>query len=95
MTRARFDWFRLLAWVPAVTWVAMWSYVSRFEGWGRWGAAPLLLVPVVLSLPITIVGLLRLRSERAGAGVAPGTVASTAIAALPLVWLLWRFLITR
>lgn len=31
-------------------------YVNRFEGWGQWAAAPVLLVPIVLSLGMGITG---------------------------------------
>lgn len=31
-------------------------YVDRFEGWGRWAAAPVLLVPILLSLGMGIAG---------------------------------------
>jgi len=95
MTQGRLDWFRLAAWLPPLSFGAIFAYVSGFEGWGRWSAAPLLLAPALVSLPITLVGLLRIRAERARGGIAAGTIVATAIAALPLLWLLWRLAISR
>ena len=31
-------------------WIAAKIYVSQFDGWGAWAAAPILLVPLVASL---------------------------------------------
>lgn len=95
MTNGRFDWFRLAAWLPPLALAAAFAYVAGYEGWGRWSAAPLLLVPVLLSLPITVVGLVRIRSERAAGRIRASTLLSTSVAAIPLAWLLWRLVVSR
>ena len=41
--------FRFACWVPAVAWLYARSVVDRYDGWGAWAAAPLLLLPVALS----------------------------------------------
>ena len=41
--------FRLLCWIPAAAWVYARAVVDRYDGWGAWAAAPLLLVPVAIS----------------------------------------------
>lgn len=95
MTDGRFDWFRFASAVPPLALAAAFVYVAGFEGWGRWSAAPVLLVPVFLALPITMAGLVRIRSERAGGRIRGATVLSTALAAVPLAWLLWRLVVSR
>jgi hypothetical protein len=70
-------------------------YVSRFDGWGAWGAAPLLLLPPLLSIPITTAGVLRFRVDRAAGRPGRATLGLTFVAALPLLWLLLRLAVTR
>lgn len=74
---------------------ALFLYVSRFDGWGAWGAAPLLLVPPLLSVPITTAGLMRFRVDRAAGRSGRATLGLTLVAALPLAWLLLRLAVTR
>jgi len=95
MTHGRFDWFHIAAWVPAVAFAAALAYVAGFEGWGRWSAAPVLLIPVFLSLPLAVAGLLRIRAERVSGGIRAATLLSTSVAALPLAWFLWRLVVSR
>jgi hypothetical protein len=48
-------WERILAILsptPLILWIAAKLYVSKFEGWGAWAAAPILLIPLVFSLVI-------------------------------------------
>jgi hypothetical protein len=52
--------FLYSAWVPPALWVATLLYVRRFEGWGAWAAAPLLLPSFALSLVWACAGLLLL-----------------------------------
>ena len=70
--------------------VAMTSYVSRFDGWGAWAAAPLLLVPPALSVLVTGIGVLRLLAIRREGRPGAIALALTAIAAIPMLWFLWR-----
>lgn len=95
MTNGRFDWFLLVAWLPPLALAAVFAYVAGYEGWGRWSAAPLLLLPVFLALPITLAGLVRIRAERAAGRIRGATLLSTTVAALPLAWFLWRLVVSR
>ena len=90
----RFDWFKILALIPLGSLVYLTFYVRRFDGWGSWAAAPLLLTPVLLSLPTTIIGVLRIIGERRAGSIRPWTVVFTLIAAVPILWLGWRWIVT-
>lgn len=90
MSLRRFDLFTVLAFVPLASMLAMTRYVSRFDGWGAWGAAPLLLIPPILSLLVTGIGVLRVLAIRQDGRPGGIALALTAIAAVPLLWLLWR-----
>lgn len=94
MPERRFDWFTLLAFLPTATFAVSWFYVRGFDGWGRLGAAPLLLIPVLVSIPVTVAGVLRLHAERTRGSIRTASVALTALAAVPLVWFLWRLLVS-
>jgi len=89
----RFDWFRVLALIPLGSLIGILFYVRTFEGWGAWAAAPLLLLPPLLSLPTTAIGVRRILAERAEGAVSTSSLACTALAAAPLAWLLWRWLV--
>ncbi len=41
--------FKYLCLLPLGLFVVLRIYVNSFEGWGQWAAAPVLLLPVVLS----------------------------------------------
>ena len=60
--------YEVVSLIPLVLWTAGHAYVSSFDGWGGWAAAPILLVPLAVSLVVGIVinaAYLRLpRSER-------------------------------
>lgn len=45
-------------WVPAAIWYLTGVYLRRFDGWGAWAAAPLLIPAVVLSLVLGGTGFL-------------------------------------
>lgn len=90
----RFDLFTLLAFIPTASLVGLQVYVRGFDGWGRWGAAPLLLIPVLLSIPITVAGVLRLQRERTSGSLRTPTMLLTGVAALPLLWFAWRLLVS-
>ena len=43
-------------------------YVNQYEGWGQWAAGPMLLIPILLSLLMTVMGLVlivRARKQKA------------------------------
>ena len=77
--------FRWICWIPAAAWLGMRQYVEQYDGWGRWAAAPLLLVPVALSAVFVGIGLL-LASRAEPAQPTRGTWIALGIAALPLLW---------
>lgn len=80
--------------MPAVGFVAMQRYVDRYEGWGAWAAAPMLLVPVAISLVFVLIGLGVLQSEWKADAIRRSTSAALLVAAVPLLWIAWRFLVT-
>jgi hypothetical protein len=62
-------------------------YVRTFDGWGAWAAAPLLLVPALIALPITALGLFDcVAAARARAQIG-APLFFTMVAALPILWL--------
>jgi len=95
LSERRFDWFRVLALIPLGSLLYLAFYVRRYDGWGAWAAAPLLLTPVLLSLPTTLIGVLRILGERRGGAIRPWTIVFTALASAPLLWILWRWIVTR
>lgn len=85
--------FLALSVVPIAMLVGLFIYVEQFEGWGQWAAAPMLLLPMPVSLFITLMGAARWRSEARGSGVRSVTIAATVLAAVPLLWLGYRFVV--
>ena len=82
--------FRWICWVPAAAWIGAREYVTRYDGWGRWAAAPLLLAPVALSA-LFVGAALFLLSRRAGR-TPHGDWIAIGVAALPLLWFAMRLL---
>ena len=84
--------FLAIACLPLLLLLAVQFYAGQFEGWGRWAAAPLFLVPVILSVILVAIGVSICRRE-ARAGRSLGLVASaTLAAAIPMLWFLARVL---
>lgn len=84
--------FILIAWLPLALLVGVQLYASRFEGWGRWAAAPLFLVPLVLSVILVVIGIGVCRREaREGRSLALPASATLA-SAIPALWFLARVL---
>lgn len=65
-------------------------YVGQFDGWGAWAAAPVLLVPGVVSFVVVLIGLYDCRAAHRADRLGPAGPIYTIIAGLPLVWLLVR-----
>jgi hypothetical protein len=84
--------FVAIAWLPLALLVGLQFYAQQFEGWGRWAAAPLFLVPLVLSAILVVIGVgvcrREVREGRSLALPASATVAS----AIPALWFLARVL---
>lgn len=78
---------RWLCWLPLACLVAAEAYVHGFDGWGAWAAAPLLLVPGILSLAIVVPAAFECAVALRAGSLRPDTVLFTAIAGLPLAWL--------
>ena len=49
---------RWLCWMPLILLGVTEFYVRGFDGWGAWAAAPILLVPGIISLAIVIWGII-------------------------------------
>ena len=78
----RFWW---VSWIPAAAWLGMRQYVEQYDGWGRWAAAPLLLVPVAVSA--LFVGIALILATRSESGrPTRGDWIAMGVAALPLLW---------
>ena len=82
---------RFLCWVPVAAWVYARSVVDRYDGWGAWAAAPVLLLPVALSALFVGVGLLVISRPRPGYPVGWDWIA-IGVSALPLLWIALRLI---
>ena len=81
---------RWLCWVPLILLNVVEVYVRRFDGWGAWAAAPILLVPGIVSLAIVLWGLYECVAEARAGKLSKAAPLYTLIAALPLLWLVVR-----
>jgi len=84
--------YRALSWLPLAALLAGFAYVGRYEGWGRWAAAPLLLVPVFLSAFMALLGAVVCRREADSGGVTKLTALAAVLASTPLIWFMIRAL---
>jgi len=82
--------FARLFWVPPAVLIGVELYASRFEGWGAWATGPLFLVPMVLSLFLSVIGLIETLTELRANRLPFATLLYTLVAALPLLWLMIR-----
>ena len=62
-------------------------YIRKFDGWGAWASAPLLLVPAMISLPMVILGLLKCGAAVRARTPLFATVFCAFVSAIPIVWL--------
>lgn len=85
--------YRALSWLPLAALLAGFAYVGRYEGWGRWAAAPLLLIPVFLSAFMTLFGAVVCRREAESGGVTRLTALAAVVAAVPLIWFMFRAIV--
>lgn len=85
--------YRALSWLPLAALLAGFAYVDRYDGWGRWAAAPLLLVPVFLSAFMALFGAVVCRREADAGGVTRPTALAAVVAAIPLIWFMIRALV--
>ena len=85
--------FRALSWLPLAALVAGFFYMDQYDGWGRWAAAPLLLVPVFLSVVMTLFAAIVSRREAEAGGLSKPTALAAVVAAIPLIWFMIRALV--
>ena len=78
MTESAVRVFRWLSWVPVAFFAGTWAYVGRYDGWGAWAAAPLLLLPIGLSAAMAGVGLTFCLRALKRNGIDRGTTLATA-----------------
>jgi hypothetical protein len=83
--------FRALCWVPAALWIWARAVAGRYDGWGAWAAAPLLLVPVAVSFLFVGTGFLLVGRPVRG-GRHRGDWIAIGVAALPVLWIALRIL---
>ena len=82
--------FRWICLLPVGVLVATELYVDGYDGWGAWAAAPLLLIPAFVSLPVVVSSFARLLRERRAGETGLATAGWTVVAGLPLLWLAVR-----
>ena len=81
---------RWLCWMPLILLGVTEFYVRGFDGWGAWAAAPILLVPGIISLAIVIWGIFECGAEIRHGKLSQAAPMYTLIAGLPLLWLVVR-----
>lgn len=77
-------------WIPAATLVAVEIYAGQFDGWGAWATATLFLLPLILSVVIASAGLVKCIVELRKGSPYVLYMVFTVVAALPLLWLIFR-----
>ncbi len=75
---------------PVLHLLALW-YVGRFDGWGAWAAAPLLLPAILLSAGMFLTGIAFWYQGR-GSGRNPRLIAATVLAGSVALFYLFRAL---
>jgi hypothetical protein len=83
----------ILSWIPLVLWIATEVYVSRFDGWGQWAAAPLLLAPLILSALFLLTGLAVRRNPGGDESSRTVVTVCTLLSGIPAILILARALI--
>jgi hypothetical protein len=86
--------FYVIAWLPLALLLGVQSYARQFDGWGRWAAAPLFLLPVILSAASVVIGVAICRREAAAGRVLAPIATATLAAAIPALWFVVRVLAT-
>ena len=79
-----------LFWIPVASLVAVEIYAGQFDGWGVWATAPLFLLPFILSVVIASAGLVKCILELRKGSPYVLYMVFTVVAALPLLWLIFR-----
>ena len=87
-------WFYVIAWLPLALLLGVQFYARQFDGWGRWAAAPLFLLPVILSAVCVVIGVAMCRREAAAGRALAAIATATLVAAIPALWFVVRVLAT-
>ena len=82
--------FVAIAGLPLALLLGLQFYASQFEGWGRWAAAPLFLVPLVLSVILAGIGIGVCRREASEGRSLVLPASATLASAIPALWFLAR-----
>lgn len=78
--------FYTIAWLPLALLLGVQFYARQFDGWGRWAAAPLFLLPVILSAVLVTIGVAICRREAAAGRALAAVATATLAAAIPALW---------
>lgn len=83
---------RWLSLVPLASLLVAEYWIRDYDGWGAWAAAPVLILPGLLSLAFTAAFVACLLGARHHEGQGGGTawLAPALIAAVPMMWLALR-----
>jgi hypothetical protein len=81
------DPLRWICWLPLLSLFVIEVYVRNFDGWGAWTAAPILILPGLISLTILIPALIACVAEVRAGTMKPMTFLYTLAAGLPIFWL--------
>ena len=77
---------RITCWIPIVLWLVLNAYVTQFDGWGRWAAAPILLIPIFASVAFSLFGAANLFAHYSKKrAVAKSDILATIISMLPII----------
>jgi hypothetical protein len=80
----------LMAYCPLAALFAVELYIKKFDGWGAWASAPLLLVPAILGIPIGLSFLLYAIQAYRGTRTVSRHIWQMILAISPLGWLMVR-----
>ncbi|MDJ0817765.1 MAG: hypothetical protein QNJ58_16255 [Desulfobacterales bacterium] len=77
---------RITCWIPIVLWLVLNAYVTQFDGWGRWAAAPVLLIPLFASAAFSLFGAASVLSHYSKKGaIVKSDILATIISMLPII----------
>ncbi len=76
--------------IPVTVLVGIELYVRNFDGWGAWSAAPLFLIPIILSIVISGMAVFEYFIEARAGMFRKSLLVSIFISLIPLAWVLIR-----
>ena len=78
--------------MPLILFFLTLVYVRGFDGWGAWAAAPILLIPVFVSIALGFVGIILIVHAAQHGRVTPSLVVATLLSGCLGIWFLGRAL---